>query len=49
MAELVHLSKTSSVDEIIEVLDKDAGVIIDNLIDQDEVEALNQDLSLIHI
>ena len=45
MAKLVHLSKTSSVDEIIEVLDKDAGVIIDNLIDQDEVEALNQDLS----
>ena len=45
MAELVHLSKTSSVDEIIEVLYKDAGVIIDNLIDQDEVEALNQDLS----
>ena len=32
MADLVHLSNSASSEEIIDVLNKDAGVIIDNLL-----------------
>ena len=34
MAELKHLPSTSSVDSIVEVLEKDAGVIIDNIVNK---------------
>ena len=37
MAELVHLQNTSTAEDIIEVLNNDAGVIIDGLIDQKAV------------
>ena len=47
MAELKHLPSTSSVDSIVEVLEKDAGVIIDNIVNPDFLVELN--LSLIHI
>ena len=45
MAELVHLQNTSTAEDIIEVLNNDAGVIIDGLIDQKEVDLLNKDLA----
>ena len=45
MAELVHLQNTSTAEDIIEVLNNDAGVIIDGLIDQIEVNLLNKDLA----
>ena len=45
MAELVHLQNTSTAEDIIEVLNNDAGVIIDGLIDQKEVNHLNKDLA----
>ena len=45
MAELVHLQNTSTAEDIIEVLNNDAGVIIDGLIDQKEVSLLNKDLA----
>ena len=45
MAELVHLQNTSTAEDIIEVLNNDAGVIIDGLIDQEEVNLLNKDLA----
>ena len=45
MAELVHLKNTSTAEDIIEVLNNDAGVIIDGLIDQKEVNLLNKDLA----
>ena len=45
MAELVYLQNTSTAEDIIEVLNNDAGVIIDGLIDQKEVNLLNKDLA----
>ena len=45
MAELVHLQNTSTAEDIIEVLNNDAGVIIDGLVDQKEVNLLNKDLA----
>ena len=45
MAELVHLQNTATAEDIIEVLNNDAGVIIDGLIDQKEVNLLNKDLA----
>ena len=44
MAELKHLSSNTSVDSIIEVLRDDAGVIIDNVLDSEFLEALNNEL-----
>ena len=44
MAELKHLPSTSSVDSIVEVLEKDAGVIIDNIVNPDFLEELNEEL-----
>ena len=45
MAELVHLQNTSTAEDIIEVLNNDAGVIIDGLIVQKEVNLLNKELA----
>ena len=44
MAHLVHLSNSASSEEIIDVLNKDAGVIIDNLLHSDDISRINQDL-----
>ncbi len=44
MADLVHLSNSASSEEIIDVLKKDAGVIIDNLLHPDDISRINQDL-----
>ena len=44
MADLVHLSSSASSEEIIDVLNKDAGVIIDNLLHSDDISRINQDL-----
>ena len=44
MADLVHLSSSASSEEIIDVLNKDAGVIIDNLLYSDDIYRINQDL-----
>ena len=44
MADLVHLSSSASSEEIIDVLNKDAGVIIDNLLDLDDISRINDDL-----
>ena len=44
MADLVHLSSSASSEEIIDVLNKDAGVIIDNLLYSDDISRINQDL-----
>ena len=41
MADLKHLSSDTSADNIIEVLHDDAGVIIDNVLDSEFLEALN--------
>ena len=45
MTSLKHLSSNASVDEILSVLHDDAGLIIDNLIDQDQVEKISSDLN----
>ena len=45
MASLKHLNSNASVDEILSVLHDDAGLIIDNLIDQDQVERISADLN----
>ena len=44
MADLVHLSNSASSEEIIDVLHKDAGVIIDNLLHSDDISRINHDL-----
>ena len=44
MADLVHLSNSASSEEIIDILNKDAGVIIDNLLHSDDISRINQDL-----
>ena len=44
MADLKHLSSDTSADNIIEVLHDDAGVIIDNVLDSEFLEALNNEL-----
>ncbi len=44
MADLKYLSSDTSADNIIEVLHDDAGVIIDNVLDSDFLEALNNEL-----
>ena len=44
MADLVHLSSSASSEEIIDVLNKDAGVIIDNLLHSDDISRINKDL-----
>ena len=44
MADLVHLSNSASSEEIIDILNKDAGVIIDNLLHSDDIFRINQDL-----
>ena len=44
MADLVHLSNSASSEEIIDILNKDAGVIIDNLLHLDDISRINQDL-----
>ena len=45
MAELKHLPSTSSVDSILEVLERDAGVIIDNIVNSDFLVELNEELN----
>ena len=45
MASLKHLNANASTDEILSVLDEDAGLIIDNLIDQDQVDRISTDLN----
>ena len=44
MATLKHLNPDCSTDEILDVLDEDAGLIIDNLIDKDQINKINADL-----
>ena len=45
MATLKHLNPDCSTDEILDVLDEDAGLIIDNLIDKDQINKINAYLS----
>ena len=45
MAELKHLPSTSSVDSILEVLERDAGVIIYNVVNFDFLVELNEELN----
>ena len=44
MANLVHLSNSASSEEIIDILNRDAGVIIDNLLHLDDISRINEDL-----
>jgi len=45
MAEILHLDSETSVEEILNVLDQDAAVIIDNVISLDTVEILKAELA----
>ena len=45
MATLKHLNSNCSIDEILSLLESDAGLIIDNLIASDEIDKLNSELS----
>ena len=45
MVTLKHLNPDCSTDEILDVLDEDAGLIIDNLIDKDQINRINSDLN----
>tara|TARA_S200000501_G_scaffold351856_1_gene370160 strand:- start:872 stop:1765 length:894 start_codon:yes stop_codon:yes gene_type:complete len=45
MATLKHLNSDCSIDEILSLLDSDAGLIIDNLMSSDEIDNLNSELS----
>ena len=44
MVTLKHLNPDCSTDEILDVLDEDAGLIIDNLIDKDQINKISADL-----
>ena len=39
-----HLKANSSIEEILEVIDQDAGVIIDNLLDKNQLKNISEDL-----
>ena len=39
-----HLKANSSIEEILEVIEQDAGVIIDNLLDKNQLKNINEDL-----
>ena len=39
-----HLKANSSIEEILEVIEKDAGVIIDNLLDKNQLKNISEDL-----
>ena len=45
MATLKHLNSNCSIDEILSLLESDAGLIIDNLMSSDEIDKLNSELS----
>ena len=45
MASLKHLNSDCSIDEILSLLESDAGLIIDNLMASDEIDKLNSELS----
>ena len=45
MATLKHLNSNCSIDEILSLLESDAGLIIDNLMASDEIDKLNSELS----
>ncbi len=45
MAALKHLNSNCSIDEILSLLESDAGLIIDNLMASDEIDKLNSELS----
>ena len=39
-----HLKANSSIEEILEVIEQDAGVIIDNLLDKNQLKKISEDL-----
>ena len=39
-----HLKANSSMEEILEVIEQDAGVIIDNLLDKNQLKNISEDL-----
>ena len=39
-----HLNSNASAEEILEILDADAGVIIDNVLSSDQIDRINSDL-----
>ena len=39
-----HLGTDSSTAKILEILDRDAGVIIDNVLSEDQIKNINSDL-----
>ena len=45
MASLKHLNSDCSIDEILSLLESDAGLIIDNLMSSEEIDNLNSELS----
>ena len=45
MASLKHLNSDCSIDEILSLLESDAGLIIDNLMASEEIDKLNSELS----
>ena len=45
MATLKHLNSNCSIDEILSLLESDAGLIIDNLMSSEEIDNLNSELS----
>ena len=53
MAEVKHVSIDTPIEEILNIIDEDAGVIIDDFLDSDQIASIKKDLepylSLIHI
>ena len=45
MATLKHLNSDCSIDEVLSLLESDAGLIIDNLMTSEEIDKLNSELS----
>lgn len=44
MAEVKHVSKDTPVEEILQIIEEDAGVIIDNFLSADQIASIDQDL-----
>jgi hypothetical protein len=44
MAEIIHLDANAPISDILDIIDRDAGVILDNVLDQDFITQMQQEL-----
>ena len=44
MAEVKHVSIDTPIEEILNIIDEDAGIIIDDFLDSDQITSIKKDL-----